>query len=1559
MPDSSVERIILDLFRREKKSLTISEVSRLTGYDRRTVARRLEYLHHTRNLGMIQHGIKKKYYIVDTTGPITPLPGSHIIIIINHDYSIRWMNEPLCTILGCEPGKIEHITLRHLERVFQAIPFHSLLSHLMSGQTRFIEETITNAETTRNYIFSLSAISEDESQFFIVTGRDITEQQEIKSAYIKKEQSYENLIKNIPGIVFRRDITTNTIELFSDPVYLISKGIPVKTRSSSISLFESYIHHDDQETLVQTLQYALFNQEEYEVEYRVLNRHGYEFHFLERGRPAVDPVTDTQYIDAILTDITSLRKTTELLAESEERFRRLADVISVGIYVTDTNGTLEFVNREWCRQHNLTWDQAIGMNWIEGIHHDDRKIVLPSRKGIPEEDIKKNIFRTRADNDQYTWIRGTSVSIKDQEGTIIGYIGCDTDISEWCQGQISQSLVSDETGHLPENHIELKRLTYELQVHKIHLELINQELARTRDELEESLAQYITLYDTAPVGYLSVDAHSFIKRINHAGAKILGKERSIVRGTPLYSYISEESAWTFWQFFANVHSGGETSCTLHLLRPDQRPCIVHASASADTPEKMVHLILVDVTEKEEFQARLQANEKALSRSQEIAHVGSWYVDLQTGILTWSDEIYRIFGVDRNTFTPSVDTVSSLIHPDDLSMVQNAYTLQPCGSTTTEIDHRIIRQNTREIRHVHEWYVQEYDQVGRVVRLFGVVQDITGETLSTERKTLHTARLSALLDLKNLAGESRQQIMDFARQACLTITKSEYSLIGLMNEEETVLTIHTWSDNVLTQCRMTDKPVLFPTTSTNIWGEMVKSRSPVLINEYQHEDHHSHGLPQGHLQISRFLGVPIIKNDAVVAIFAVANKPDPYQDDDLQALTLLGNETLDILSQKADKEALYLNRYAIESSLNGIVIMDLEGRVTDVNPAFLDILGFSDRDEVLGLIITDLWYDRHEGEEVAHQIIEHGRWIGEITASHSHGDPITLYLTAQTIRDHTGMPVAFMGSVIDVTMRKKADKQLKQQEEFQQLLIHLATGVINIPLDRLNQALQEMMASIGEYTKVDRVYIFQHDWEREVTANTHEWCAPGIKPEIENLQAVPFEIALWILDTLQRGEAVYIPDVSGIDGADPIRQVLDDQGIVSLVLLPLIQDQVCIGFVGFDAVKAPRIFSKNEIALLKVFAEIIANVLSRQQTESVLRESKLLLARTQEIAHVGSWVQYEPDTPRIWTDGACQIFGLVPGGDDAHAGVEPLIVPDDLPCIEAASARSMHRGIDQYDIEYRIVHAITREIRHIYERCVHERDASGTIVRSMGIVQDITRQKIAEQALSQSNQKLRILTTLTRSDLLNMIGEMQQYLDQAAQIQNHHDTLRYLYMAKNMGDRIKETIDFTRGYELFGASIPQWRNIAGMITSAMREIPPMTIEIEVQVAQSLELYGDPLTTRVFSILIENSVAHAVTASRIRFFVEQRDGCLVLVCADNGIGISDEQKEEIFRNGFGVKAGHGLFLAREMLGITGLSIRECGVCGEGARFEILIPPGGWRESADGSDVPEGRDDREQNP
>ena len=110
--------------------------------------------------------------------------------------------------------------------------------------------------------------------------------------------------------------------------------------------------------------------------------------------------------------------------------------------------------------------------------------------------------------------------------------------------------------------------------------------------------------------------------------------------------------------------------------------------------------------------------------------------------------------------------------------------------------------------------------------------------------------------------------------------------------------------------------------------------------------------------------------------------------------------------------------------------------------------------------------------------------------------------------------------------------------------------------------------------------------------------------------------------------------------------------------------------------------------------------------------------------------------------------------------------------------------------------------------------------------------------------------------------------------------------------------------------------------------------------NLEVFADPLIGRVFYNLHDNTVRHGVHASAIQVHAEKRGDDMVIVWEDNGIGVPHDEKERIFERDFGKNTGLGLFLAREILDITGITIGENGELGRGARFEITVPKGAWR-------------------
>jgi signal transduction histidine kinase/ABC-type amino acid transport substrate-binding protein len=187
----------------------------------------------------------------------------------------------------------------------------------------------------------------------------------------------------------------------------------------------------------------------------------------------------------------------------------------------------------------------------------------------------------------------------------------------------------------------------------------------------------------------------------------------------------------------------------------------------------------------------------------------------------------------------------------------------------------------------------------------------------------------------------------------------------------------------------------------------------------------------------------------------------------------------------------------------------------------------------------------------------------------------------------------------VRRSKRAEETLIQEEAFRGILLELAADFVNVPLAEFDRAINAMLEKIGEFTNLDRAYLFLHDHLRRITTNTHEWCREGITPEIDNLQETPFDLFRDYLELWEKGEIVHIPSVEKMSKEQPMRSILAEQGIKSLVLIPLLQDQLNTGFVGFDAVNECRSFSEQEINLLRVLAEIISNAFARKEAEAAI------------------------------------------------------------------------------------------------------------------------------------------------------------------------------------------------------------------------------------------------------------------------------------------------------------------------------------------------------------------------
>ena len=236
--------------------------------------------------------------------------------------------------------------------------------------------------------------------------------------------------------------------------------------------------------------------------------------------------------------------------------------------------------------------------------------------------------------------------------------------------------------------------------------------------------------------------------------------------------------------------------------------------------------------------------------------------------------------------------------------------------------------------------------------------------------------------------------------------------------------------------------------------------------------------------------------------------------------------------------------------------------------------------------------------------------------------------------------------------------------------------------------------------------------------------------------------------------------------------------------------------------------------------------------------------------------------------------------------------------------------------------------------------SDTPDRVCAIFEDITERRMKEDALHLTTKKLQLLSGITRHDIINQISVLDGCLDI---IQSDCTGPVPKHCLSNMSvavDQITAMIRFTQEYEQIGVQIPVWKNLRMLVQNAGLHFRNNEIRLENDIPDNIEIFTDPLIQKVFFNLIENTIRHGGRATSITFSHEWSDHTLTILCEDDGKGVAPEFKERIFEKGFGANTGFGLYISREILDITGITITECGEQGKGAKFDILVPPGKFR-------------------
>ncbi|NVN93151.1 MAG: PocR ligand-binding domain-containing protein [Desulfuromonadales bacterium] len=310
----------------------------------------------------------------------------------------------------------------------------------------------------------------------------------------------------------------------------------------------------------------------------------------------------------------------------------------------------------------------------------------------------------------------------------------------------------------------------------------------------------------------------------------------------------------------------------------------------------------DITERKQSEALLIESEFFFKESQRSASIGSYKVDFTTGYWESSEVLDIIFGIDKE-YNRSVQGWLDIVHSADREMM-GQYLREEVISKRNPFskEYRITRKNDYETRWVHGLGQVKIDGNGNVVSMFGTIQDITERKRGELEQQLNERRMSSLYEISQYPFLNESEFLDHTLHELIRLTESKIGYIYFYNEKQRQFILNTWSKDVMKECMVLEQKTIYDLDNTGIWGEAVRQKKPIIVNNFEVRHPLKKGYPEGHVILERFLTIPVIANDAIVAVVGVANKESGYSNVDVMQLTLFMDSVWKIVDRKRMEEA---------------------------------------------------------------------------------------------------------------------------------------------------------------------------------------------------------------------------------------------------------------------------------------------------------------------------------------------------------------------------------------------------------------------------------------------------------------------------------------------------------------------------------------------------------------------------------------------------------------------------------------------------------------------------------
>ncbi|MDD4325797.1 MAG: PAS domain S-box protein, partial [Candidatus Bathyarchaeota archaeon] len=450
-------------------------------------------------------------------------------------------------------------------------------------------------------------------------------------------------------------------------------------------------------------------------------------------------------------------------------------------------------------------------------------------------------------------------------------------------------------------NVKLSELISQLSLSNLKLTKAFAEQKTIEKKIRESERRWAVTLSSIGDGVIATDVLGKVSFMNSVAEQLTGWTLDEAAGKSLgqvFNIVNEQSRLSVESPVAKVLlEGVVVGLANHtvLVRRDGTEVSIDDSGAPirDDQGNITGVVLVfrDITKRKKTEETLAESETKYRRLLDGMTDTAWVIDDECNIIDVNRSASESLGytkkellkmnltdIDNNLKAEKIKYLVKTMPKDKIQVFETAHTTKNGLKIPVEISSSLVTYKGKQA-------------------ILSIARNITERKKTEATLYLNKILLEYLLAINKMEETSKKELLDFALEAIIKVTQSKFALISLVNDDQTILTIQAWSKNAMKECKTTQKPTDYYLSQAGIWAEPIRQRKPIFIEDYNAANLKKRGLPEGHVKIKNYLGVPIFEKDVVVAMAAVANKNGFYTENDALTISSVMNDTWRIIQRK--------------------------------------------------------------------------------------------------------------------------------------------------------------------------------------------------------------------------------------------------------------------------------------------------------------------------------------------------------------------------------------------------------------------------------------------------------------------------------------------------------------------------------------------------------------------------------------------------------------------------------------------------------------------------------------